>query len=115
MGRLASLFRHVFNALYYTEASTKKNKPVYACANFLAWLSIAIFTAITAIPLPFYKICLLIILLYMPKYLFLSRMALKTRILPYKLTFYIPKLNIKEIIYYKGGNKYIKGNKKPTN
>jgi hypothetical protein len=41
-------------------------------------------------------------------------MALKIRILLYKLAFCMPKLNIKEIMGYKGGNEYIKGNKKPT-
>ena len=47
----------------------------------------------TAILLPFYIICLFTILLHVPKRLFLSRIALKTRILPHKLAFRIPKLN----------------------
>ena len=82
------------------EASTKKNEPVRARANFLAWLGINSFlltissaATTTTIPLPFYIICLLTILLHVPKCLFLSRMASKTRILPHKLAFRMPKLN----------------------
>ena len=55
----------------------------------------------TAILLPFYIICLLTILLHVPKCLFLSRIALKMRILPHKLAFRMPKLN--GIILLPGG------------
>ena len=104
-----------------TEASTKKTEPVRARTNFLAWLGIYSFlltissAAITAIPLPFYIICLLTILLHVPKCLFLSRMAWKD-LEQWRIQRWIRRIrhHVKEIIRCKGGNEYIKGNEKPT-